>query len=171
MDSNIEKARLWYKNACEYLVLGEIERTHPLAPMIHRGMKIIPLAPKTVRLALICEMLMKAILTYEGVRFRRLHKLDELYAKLSDEAKGFVVRSLENAPGEWDKKLEDSLAVCANCFVDLRYRADKGASSYKSYWPLLRLLSYILDEYAFNMLYEDGESSRDVCMLPDNSTE
>lgn len=159
MDNSLEEARNWYRNAAEYLVITKDLRGHPLEPVSHQPkVTVWRLAPYTVLLALVCEMLMKALIVYQTGKNPGGHKLDKLYEQLDEETKGEFSTYLAKRHPDWSDKIEDSLEKCSNSFIDLRYRADaRTLDAYSSFWPFLRIMSSFFDDYAYRSLYETNE--------------
>ena len=80
-------------------------------------------SPATINSAFACEVFMKAILRFQGIKEPRTHKLRVLYDLLSDELKSQIKQSVSGGyrdmwSNTWGKEYLDEVS---EAFVDWRY--------------------------------------------------
>lgn len=108
-DDASKLAKDWYKSAAEYLAIENSQHAHPLKPVQYRpGIFVFGIAPQTVRLALICELLLKSLIVFEGKDPKKRHRLDKLYELIDQEDKNAFEQYLEEHGSPWKGKTEKS---------------------------------------------------------------
>lgn len=167
-DDASKLAKDWYKSAAEYLAIENSQHAHPLKPVQYRpGIFVFGIAPQTVRLALICELLLKSLIVFEGKDPKKRHRIDKLYELIDQEDKNAFEQYLEEHGSPWKGKTEKSFSECSNTFVELRYRADSGTQdNYSCHWPFLKTATGFLDNYVYEKLFGETLKAPSPGRLP-----
>lgn len=78
--------------------------------------------PWIVNGAFACEVGMKYILQINGIEFKRIHLLHELYGSLPDKHKKAIIKELnEKYPNFTSDEFNNQILVLSNYFSDFRY--------------------------------------------------
>ncbi len=78
--------------------------------------------PLSVNAAFACELFLKALLTLEGIEYKKLHLLSELFSNLPESTKITIKKEFANSGSK--ESVDGLIMTYSNAFVEWRYPFD-----------------------------------------------